>query len=306
VVDLKKLRYFAVTAAEGSFHKASAKLHIAQPALSRQIRDLEAEIGACLFVRTSQGVSLTPAGEVLLAQAERLLAQLEFAKDSARRAGAGRFGSLRIGLTTAVAELRPAISAVAAAARLNPQVDYRLSVVASDLQLPALQSGDIDVGLLYRRAPLLANMKFRDLRIDHYVLAVPSGHRLTRQKHLRLTDLAGEPLIFISRAARPITFDELMTACLKGGLSPQIAFELEGEGIVLNMVAEGMGLGFFNGAMSARRPLEGVTYLTIEDLDITLHMAAMWNADRESPAIHDFINLVIDHMDRAAKSDVNT
>lgn len=297
-MDLKKLRYFAVTAAEGSFHRASAKLHIAQPALSRQIRDLEDEIGASLFVRSSQGVTLSPAGEVLLVEVQRLLPQIELAKDTAKRAAMGQFGVLRIGLTTVVAELRFAISAVAEAGRRNPGVDYRLSVVTSDHQLPALQRGDLDVGLLYRRAPLPANMRYRDLRIDHYVLAVPEGHRLTRLRKVKLIDLDDEKLIFVSRATRPVTYDELMTACLKGGLSPRIFLELEGEGIMLNMVAEGMALGFFNCSMSARHPTEGVTFLTIADLDIPLKLAAMWSTDRESKAIDDFVDLVIEHMNR--------
>jgi DNA-binding transcriptional LysR family regulator len=297
-MNLKKLRYFSVAAGEGSFHKASAKLHIAQPALSRQIRDLEEEIGVSLFIRSSRGVSLSPAGEVLLGEVERLLPQIEQAKEMTRRAAAGQFGFLRIGLTTVVAEMRFVISAVADTHRLHPQLDCQLSVVTSDHQLPALQKGDLDVGLLYRRGPLPANMKYRDLRIDNYVLAVPEGHRLTGLGKVRLIDLANEPLIFISRAARPITYDELMTACLKGGLSPRILLELESVETMMNMVAEGMALAFFNGPMSARRPAEGVSYLVIEDLDITLKLAAMWNADRESRAIGDFVDLVIEHMQR--------
>jgi len=297
-MNLKKLRYFSVTAAEGSFHRASAKLHVAQPALSRQIRDLEEEIGASLFVRSSRGVSLSPAGEVLLAEVERLLPQIEQAKEMARRAAIGQFGVLRIGLTTVVAEMRFVISAVADARRFHPEVDYRLSVVTSDHQLPALQRGDLDIGLLYRRDPLPANMKYCDLRVDNYVLAVPEGHRLTRLPRVRLVDLEDEPLIFVSRAARPITYDELMTACLKGGLSPRILLELESVETMVNMVAEGMALAFFNGPMSARRPVEGVSYLTIDDLDIALNLAAMWNADRQSKAIDNFVDLVIEHMGR--------
>lgn len=297
-MDLKKLRYFAVTASEGSFHRAAAKLNMAQPALSRQVRDLEEEIGTTLFVRSSKGVTLSRAGEVLLAEVDRLLPQIEQAKETAKRAGLGQYGALRIGLTTVVAEMRSVISAVAEAGRCNPAVDYRISVVTSDHQVAALERGDLDVGLLYRRAPLSKGMRFRDLRIDRYVVAVPVGHRLTQLPVVRLVDLADENLIFISRATRPITYDELMRACLKGGLSPKIMIELEGDLVMLNMVAEGMALGFFNEVMSARRPTEGVTFLTIEDLDITLSLAAMWNVDRESKAIHSFVDLVVEHMHR--------
>lgn len=297
-MDLKKLRYFAVAAEEGSFHRASMKLRIAQPALSRQIRDLEEDIGAKLFVRSSQGVTLSQAGEALLREVKRLLPQIELAKQTARRAGMGQFGVLRVGLTTAVAEMRFAISAIAEARRRNPDVDYRLSVVTSDHQVPALECGDLDVGLHYRRSPLPANMKYRDLLVDTYVLAAPDGHRLTRSPRVRLIDLEHEELIFASRSTRPVTHDELLRACLKGGLSPRMAPQFEGEEIMLNLVSQGMALAFFNSAMSRRRKFEGVTFLAVEDLDITLTLAAMWNGDRETPAVHDLIDLVIEHMSR--------
>lgn len=301
-MDLRKLRHFAVAAAEGSLHRAAVKLCIAQPALSRQIRDLEDEVGAKLFVRSSQGVKLSQAGEILLAEVERLLPQIELAKETARRAGQGQFGVLRIGLTTAVAEMRFAISAIAEAGRRNSDVDYRLSVVTSDHQVPALEHGDLDLGLHYRRMPLPPNMKYRDLLTDTYVLAVPENHRLTHQPKVRLADLEHEELIFASRATRPTTHDELLRACLKGGLSPRMAPQFEGEEIMLNLVSQNMALAFFNSAMSRRRKLEGVIFLPIEDLDITLTLTAMWNADRETPAIHALIDLMVEHMNREAEA----
>lgn len=299
-MDLKKLRNFAVTAAEGSFHRGAAKLHIAQPALSRQIRDLEQDIGTELFVRSSQGVTLSPAGKVLLAEVDRLLPQIELAKDMAMRAGMGQFGVLRIGLSSAAARMRFLISAFAAAGRRNPDVTYQLRLVTSDDQLAAMRRDDIDVGLLYRRGPLPANVRYRDLRVDRYVLVVPDGHRLTKLRKVRLADLEDEKFIFMARSTRPITYDELMTACLKGGLSPQIGLELHGEseGITMNLVAEGLMLAFYNSAMSARCSADGVTFLTVEDLDINLNLAAMWTTERESNAVHDFVDLVVEHMER--------
>lgn len=299
-MDPKKLRYFVVTAAEGSLHRASTKLHIAQPALSRHIRSLEHEVGTSLFIRSAQGVTLSAAGEVLLADAKRLLPQIELAKETARRAGLGQFGVLRVGFTTVAAGMRFAISAFAAAARKNPDVDYRLSLITSEAQVDALQRGDIDVGLLYRRAPLPANMRYRDLRVDKHVVAVPSGHRLTRLRKVKLADLEGERLLFMSRSTWPATYNELMAACVRGGLSPNIVLELPGEseGMAMNLVAEGFVLAIFNRAMSIYPSPDGVTFLTVEDLNIALHLAVMWNSDRENAAIHGFVDLLIEHMNR--------
>lgn len=299
-MDFKKLRYFAVAATEGSFHAASAKLHVAQPALSRQIRYLEEEIGADLFIRYARGVRLSRAGAVLLAEVQRLLPQIELAKDMARRAAIGQFGVLRIGLSNIIAQMRFAIAAIADAGRTNSELDYRVSMISSDHQIAALEIGDIDIGLLYRRGKLPPNLRYRDLRIDHYALAVPDGHRLTRLPEVTLADIGDEKMLFVSRTQWPLTHEELMRAWMSAGLMPNIVLELEGEDAMWHMVAEGMALGIFNSAMGARRPNEGVTFLRVADLAVPLNLAAIWNGDQENPAIDHFVDLVSIHLEREA------
>ena len=294
-MDLKRLRYFAIAAAEGSFHRASARLHVAQPALSRQIRELEEELGVVLFVRSAQGVTLSPAGEVLLAEVERLLPQVELARTRTKRAAQGQFGMLRIGFTTLAAELRFAIAAFAEARRTLPDVDFRFSIVDSDRQIEALTGGEIDVGLLYRRAPHPPAAAFRDLRTDTYALAVPSGHRLAGRPSLKLAELRDEDIIFVSKSLRPVTYDELMAACLRGGLAPRIILEVNSEAALINMVAEGIAIGFTNSSLEQRRPSDGVVFVPIDDLEIRLQLAAMWLRHRETPAILMFVDLLVQH-----------
>lgn len=295
-MELRRLRYFAVAAIEGSFHRASARLHIAQPALSRQIRDLEEELEVVLFVRSAQGVTLSPAGRVLLAEVERLLPQVELAKTRTRRAAMGQFGLLRIGFTPLAAELRFTIAAFAQARRTNPDVDFRLSLVDSDRQVEALVSGEIDVGLLYRRSPHPPGMAFQDLRTDTYSLVVPSGHPFASRRGLRLAELSEEDIIFVSKSLRPVTYNELMTACLRGGLSPRVILEVNSEAALLNMVAEGIAVGFTNSSLEQRRPRDGVVFVTLDDLDIQLQLAAIWERNRETPAILLFVDLLVQHL----------
>jgi DNA-binding transcriptional LysR family regulator len=295
-MELRRLRYFAVAAAEGSLHRASARLHIAQPALSRQIRDLEDELGVVLFARSAKGVKLSPAGEVLLAQVERLLPQIELAKSQTRRAAMGQFGLLRIGFTSAVAEFRFAMAAFAEARVTTPDVDFRLSLIDSDRQLDALIAGEIDLGILYRRGQLPSTMRFRDIRTDRYKLAMPRGHPLASKPSVRLSDLRDEDLIFPSRALQPITYNEIMVACLHNGLVPRIVLEVNSVIVSMNMVAEGIALTFVNSSIEQSRTTGDVVFCPIEDLDIPLHLAAMWERKRETPATLHFIDLLVKHM----------
>lgn len=166
-MDLRSLRYFATIAQEGSFQRASMQLHIAQPALSRQIRNLEEDLGVSLFARSTTGVKLTPAGQVLLAEVKELLARVELATSKTQRAALGQFGLIQIAFTSVIAEVRPTVAAVAAIRREMPEVDFRLHLVNAEEQVNLIQSGEIDVGVSYRFPPHPAGLVFRDLRVEH-------------------------------------------------------------------------------------------------------------------------------------------
>jgi DNA-binding transcriptional LysR family regulator len=299
-MKLTHLRCFVAAASEGSFHRAAARLNIAQPALSRQIRDLEQELEVALFVRSPQGVTLSPPGEVLFEEAKRLFSQVELAKTKTKRAASGQYGLLRIGLTMIAAELRFAMAAVSQLQRISPDLDCRLAMINSDQQVDALLSGEIDVGVLYRREPHPPGMRYRDLRTDRYMLVINRDHPLTKQAKVRLADLRGEPMTFVSPALRPATYKELMDACVRGGLTPRVVLEFdkfESEAVMINLAAEGIALSLANSTLPERARTDGVAFLPVEDLAMPLHFAAMWRADRETPAILRFVELLRQHMD---------
>jgi DNA-binding transcriptional LysR family regulator len=295
-MDLKRLQYFQAVAQEGSFHRASSRLNIAQPALSRQVRELEQDLEVQLFVRSTKGVRLSAAGEVLLAEAERLLVQVDVARERAQRAQAGQFGQLRIAFTSAAADSHFAIAAFAQARRAMPEVDFRLSVIKSEGQMNELAADRLDLGLLYRRGPLSSEMACRDLRTDKYLLAVPDSHHLARRKQLRLADLSGEDFVFAPRSEWPLTYSEWMTLCQRGGLAPKIVVEAQSEAMFLHIVAEALAIGFANSSLPQRRPFEGVTYLEVDDLDTQLHLAAIWRRERETPAVRLFVDLLAQNL----------
>jgi DNA-binding transcriptional LysR family regulator len=298
-MKLVQLRYFVTATDEGSIHRASTRLNISQPALSRQIRELEEELGAALFVRTVQGVTLSPAGEVLIEEARRLLAQCERAMSRTKRAAKGQFGTLRVGYTMIAAELRFAVSAFAELQRAQPELECRLNLINSDQQFEALANGEIDVGIMYRREPRPPELMYKDLRVDRYMLLVRCDHPLTRRPAVRLADLQGERMAFVSPRAWPATHQELMAACLKGGLTPNIALEFdrtESEAVMINLAAEGIAVSLANSTLSERGRMEGVSFLEVEDLDLPLHFAAIWRRGRETPALLHFVDYLSRHM----------
>jgi DNA-binding transcriptional LysR family regulator len=297
-MDLKRLRNFAVVAAAGSFHGAAEQLYIAQPALSRQMRSLEEELGVALFERSVRGVKLSSAGEVLLSELERLLPQIDLAMSRTERAAKGQVGILRVAYTQVAAELSFTAAAFAEARRAMPEVDIRLSFIASDYQIEKLTAGEIDVGLLYRRPPTSVELAYRDLRVGKYQLVVPKNHPFAQRGSVKLSDLDDEEILFSSKSLRPVTYNELMAAFVRAGVKPRIAMEPDTERISLNMVAEGVGMFFANTSVLERRSIEGVASVAIEDFDLPLHLAVMWKRDRETPAIIRFVDLLVSHNGR--------
>jgi DNA-binding transcriptional LysR family regulator len=292
-VDLKRLQYFAAVAAEGSFHGASARLNIAQPTLSRQVRELEDELDVQLFIRSTKGVRLSPAGAVFLAEVERLLPQVELACERARRAKVGQFGELRIAYAPVAADSRFAIAAYADARRAMPDVEFRLSVVNSEAQLEELEADRIDLAIGYSRGAIPPGVASQALRTDTYMLAVWRDHPLTRRRNLKLGDLAGEDFVFAPRTTLPVTYSEWMRVAHKAGLEPNIVLEAHSEAMFLNIVAEGLAIGFANSSLGQRRPLPNVTYLEVEGLDLPLRLTALWRRDRETPALRLFVELLL-------------
>jgi len=299
-MDLRHLRTLAAVVETGSFHQAAARLRIAQPALSRQIRDLEDQLGVPLLVRSSRGVTMSPAGESLYRDACLLLRHAEEAEIRARRVASGEYGSLRIAYTSLVAEMRSSVAAFAQMRRERPELHCELTMVNSDHQIEKIVERQIDVGVFYRRPPLPEGLRYRDLRIDRYMLLVPVDHPLAKRKAVRLADLRDVPMLFGSPSTRPLTRKEMWSACVKAGFEPRIAMEADNESIGLNLVAEGIAVAFFNGSLAERRPNAGVAYLEIEDFDVPLHLAAIWRADQETAAIERFVTILAEHLGPSA------
>ena len=296
-MDLRRLRYFAIAAAEGSLHAAAAKLNIAQPALSRQVRELEHELGVVLFVRSARGVKLTPAGEVLAAEVAKIFRQVEAAINRTQRADKGEIGQLCVALTLASAELRFVISALAAARREFEDVEFPMRVISSDEQIEALCKGTADVGVFYRRHLPPRGICHHDLRIDHYNLMVSRAHPLAGRRSVQLAEIADETFIFGTAPAWsqwPETRSEIMSGFLRANVTPRrIMEEINSLSTVINLVAEEVGVSIMNSSVSRMGAAGDVVFIPIADLDTPLQLCVAWRESEETPVLMRFVELLI-------------
>jgi DNA-binding transcriptional LysR family regulator len=221
MLELRHLRYFVAVAEERNFSRAAERLHMAQSPLSSAIRQLEREVGADLLVRGSRGVTVTPAGEVLLNRAKRILEGVEGAVTAARRAASGELGALRIGFSwSARFSTLPKLSQEFA--RLYPDVTLVTQEMWNADMPGALRSATIDlaISLCPERNGELA---YEYLRREAVVALVPVGHRLATRDQLALHELADEQFVMFPRDLAPRLYDAMLGICHAAGFEPELS-----------------------------------------------------------------------------------
>src|ERR1700731_1348683 len=212
-MELRHLRYFVAIGEEQHYGRAARSLRVAQPALSRQIQDLEEELGFKLFERLQRGVKLSAAGKLFLEDARRILREVTEAAVRAGRVGSGRSGTLRIGFTENAAWRGVVPESFRRFRELQPEAELQLQPSASLEQLEAVRSGRLDAGfvnLMPKADPELDQLL---VAIQHVELAAPKRHPLTKLKKLRLRDLTDAPFVWFPRRESPAFYDRLMHEC---------------------------------------------------------------------------------------------
>jgi DNA-binding transcriptional LysR family regulator len=291
-MELRHLRYFVAVEHEGHVTRAAEKLHMQQPPLSQQIRALEREVDAQLFVRHPRGVALTDAGRSFLADAEAILAQAEHAKIRARRTARGEVGRIAVGFTTSA----PFHSLVARAIRefrgKRANVSFVLEETGSVELLAGLREERLDIAFIRSGLADPAGLAVHALLQEDMVAALPARHRLARRPHLTLKDLAAETFILYRRPDGRGLYDVIISACSEAGFSPHVGQEAPRIVSTLNLVAAGLGITIVPASLS-RLPLEGVVYRPLKGkpaLKVPLNLAC--RRDERSAATLAFIELV--------------
>ena len=288
-MELRHLRYFVAVGEDQHYGRAAERLGIAQPALSRQIQDLEKELGFTLFDRLPRGVKLSAAGKLFLNDARRILLDVEEAKVRAERVAIGKTGTLRVGFVEALSWHGVVPDSFRRFRHRHADAELDLHAMLSSQQMEAVQSGKLDAGFIFSLEPPVGDVAQVLVAQYKLMLAAPQGHPATRIKHLRLADLRDAPFIWFHRWANPTYFDRIMNACLQGGLNaPRIVQHVTDHATILSLVSCRLGVAFVSETTRWQRP-RGVTLLPVVDLDFPLPFYLIWRKDDPSALLQRFV-----------------
>ena len=286
MIDIRHFRYFRAVAEELHFGRAAARLCIAQPALSRQIQQLEEEIGTALLRRTQRRVELLAAGKVFLERTNLILEEVERAVVDARRTGEGQFGRLSVGfIHSSTYGLLPSI--IERFRHLYPDIELELHEMPISEQHVALTRGVIDIGLL-RPQPSPAELEIQPVLEDPFLVAVQHTHRFAARDAISLKELEGEPMIMFPRRGSPLFHARITAMCAAAGVTPRVVQQATQLHTVAGLVGAGIGLAIIPGTACNLHP-RGVHFLVILDRPEPVHVALGWLRSKEDmPAVRSF------------------
>lgn len=299
-VELRHLRYFIAAAEEEHFGRAAKRLAIVQPAVTRQIRQLEEDLGVNLFERVGRGVRLTAAGELFLEDARRTLGEAERAVRRAHLAATGQLGTVTIGFVEASVFCEIVPDVIAAFRQQVPDVQLELVALRSIDQWEALRQKRVNLGFLYYLPADFPELRSEIVATEHVVLALPKGHPLVRKPKLVLRDLQREHFVWFPRTVTPPYHDHVVQACQRAGLSLQVVQEAPTEVSLLSLVARGVGLTFAVENRGRHQTHSDVVLREVADLNVILELRIAWRSDDSSAVIPRFLAVLRDLQARAA------
>ncbi len=285
-MELRQFRYFIAVAEELHFTRAAARLHIAQPPLSQQIRQLERELRTPLLRRTSRRVELTPAGQAFLQEARKAVAQVERAAQVARQVADKPAGRLDLGFVDS--SLYGYVPQLLRRFRHErPDVHVTMRELSSGQQVEALHRGTLHVGLLRptRGGPQLV---MEEIGRERLVVAMPTDHPLGRHDEIAAGDLRGLPFVFFQRSVAPGLHDQLMGLFRSAGFAPLIVEEASEGHTIVGLVAAGLGISLVPETLGQWRRRD-VVYRPLAHPRAFVAMCLGWRRDDRTEAVTAFV-----------------
>lgn len=287
-MELRHLRYFVAVAEELNVRRAAARLHVSQPPLTRQIRDLEDEIKVQLLERSKHGVQLTVAGRIFLIEARQILSHSERAARLAQEARRGEHGQLNVAVPPMALD-RVLSRALRQFRRRFPHVGLQIREMPSPRQLDALREKHVDLGYCaFRRTD--PDLIFKPVRRAAMCVVLPKDHPLAKEHRLPLSALAGEPFIIPSRQGATY-YDWYINLCRGAGFEPAIAQEADSAQSLLSLVSAGVGVGLVPETMRVFESAADVGMRGIfpETPYLTFHL--VWRRNDTSAALKAFLDI---------------
>ncbi|MEO3763460.1 LysR family transcriptional regulator [Streptomyces sp. B8F3] len=289
MVDLRQMRYFIAVAEELHFGRAAARLHMAQPPLSRQIRLLEGAVGARLLDRSRRSVALTAAGRVFLAEARATVRQADRAVELTRRAARGETGQLAVAfIDAAIYSVIPPV--VRRFSQVRPGVELSVTELRIPDQIREVAEGRLHAGFVHPPVsdPRLA---VETVFTEELAVALPGGHPLAGRSRVDLAELAGTPLVQFPREINPPLFDDIVALCRAAGYTPPSLREASPKQTVIGLVAAGLGASLLPASLENLRR-DGVVYRPLAGPGLTVDTSVIWRRTDRDPVLHAFLRVV--------------
>jgi DNA-binding transcriptional LysR family regulator len=283
-MDLRHLRYFLAVIEESHFGRAARRVHVSQPPLSRQIKELEDELGVQLLNRTSRRVEPTEAGRAFANECRQILEQVEHAMIVATEAARGSHNRLIVGYTPHTADIVTRTAGEFAARHAPNRVFVK--ALSTTRQLDALRQGQIDVGFL--TLPVESRgLSLAIIRRSRLILAMPENHPLSSRRRIHLRELAKEPLIVIPAHRNPRRHRTVMEMCRNAGFIPRNMHETDDVHVTLELVRRGLGIAIMR-ATIGRMHSSGVVFRTLQHSPI-LETAIAYKKGDQRDNVHAFV-----------------
>lgn len=290
-MELRHVRYFVAVAEELSFGGAARRVHVAQPALSKQVGSLERELGVKLFDRTKRRIELTDAGRAFLERSYRILEQVGEAASEAARAGRGEVGSLRVGFTgMTLYSVVPGV--VKEFGERFPEVEVTLREMCTRTLTEGISGKQVDVGFLH---PPVADddIALEAMLAEPLVAVLPEDHPLSGRPEVSLSELADDPFVLFPRDEGPENYDRIIGLCRASGFGPRIVNETSLPQTVIGLVAADIGVSLVWSSMrNLRRP--GVVYIPLSGPTLLMQTALAWRRGDPSAILSAFLDVARD------------
>lgn len=285
-MELRHLRYFLAVAEELHFGRAAARLQMAQPPLSQQIKQLEAELGVQLFLRTRRKVTLTAAGQILQQESAQLLQQLEQVISKTQQAGRGEIGKLAIAfVSSAMYSLLP--DYLKQFRERYPQVDVVLYELSTQEQIQGLLNNQLDVGFI--RPPIeQKTLETQSVLQEPLVAALPLGHPLASRQHISIKELKREVFILFPRPMATRLYDQIISMCHQGEFSPVIVQQATQMQTILSLVAADMGVAIVPKSLQNLQRY-GVYFVPFIEATPQSEVCIVWKQGDTSPIVRRFV-----------------
>jgi len=286
-MELRHLLYFKTVAEQLHFRNAALKLFISQPPLSRQIKELEDELGVLLFTRKNKRVNLTDAGKYFKTEVDAIFARLEESKSIVKQIHKSESGELKIGYISSVYQSHLA-DVLIAMREVFPHVKTNLFEMPTLMQIKALEQGSLDVGIL--RAPVHSNqLKVQTLFFDPFMVVIPASGLMFETQNELADYLKNSPFIFFSKDFAPHYNDKLIEICGRMGFNPEIVHEANNVHSILQLIEAGLGVSILPSSLRQQYSFLKVSFIELEKIPVNTEVVLAYKQSNKNAALQWFV-----------------